>query len=238
MKKDKDVILLTASSNTGVGLWTSICVSFARVFGVQSENFKRKQEKVIDNIRYDLERQMAQNPGYIYEDFRIVKDGSLAYTGTVIGVKDPNYVPPEKTEKISLNDLTDEQIAILRQELIASLQIGNRAEPVRPAEPVKEEVIEEAKEQEKEPEVVGIDYEAIADQGKDYFNVQHDYKKAFECFEKASVGSMRAKYNLAYLCYYKGYGVKKDEKKAVQLLKELVAAGYDKAADTLEKIKH
>lgn len=191
--ENKNVILLSASSNSGTGFFTMLCVFFANIFGVESKNFKAKQERVIDNIKEGLSRQMAKYPNYQFEDFRIVKDGSLAYTGTVLGVRDPNYVPSKEAEAVS--------------------------------EETKEEVVE------------SIDYEALTDEGRDYFNNKQDYKKAFQCFEKASAGSMRAKYNLAYLCYYKGYGTKKDTEKAIKLLQELADAGYEKAAEALKEIK-
>ena len=46
-EKDRNVILLSASSNIGTGLWTSICVAFSKIFGVESKNFKNKQLKQI-----------------------------------------------------------------------------------------------------------------------------------------------------------------------------------------------
>ena len=79
-------ILLTATSNCGVGLWTSICVMFASIFGVKSVNYQRKMNKITTEIKRSLEKQMEKNPNYTYGDFRIVKEGNLAYTGTVLGV--------------------------------------------------------------------------------------------------------------------------------------------------------
>ena len=88
------------------------------------------------------------------------------------------------------------------------------------------------------PEGAGepIDYEALADQGKEYFNVTHQYEKAFECFSKAAAGSPRAKFNL-YICYLYGYGTSKNIELAVKYLTEAAEEGFEKAAEELKKIK-
>ncbi len=85
--EDKNVVLLSASANTGIGLWTSICVCFAHIFGCESQNFKKKQNKIIGKIKEDLKRQMDNYPDYSFSDFRITLHSKLAFTGTVMGIK-------------------------------------------------------------------------------------------------------------------------------------------------------
>ena len=80
-------VLLSASANVGTGLWTSICVAFAAIFGVESKNYTKKMERANKAVKARLLKQMSEYPDFVFEDFRIVKDGNLAYTGTVIGTK-------------------------------------------------------------------------------------------------------------------------------------------------------
>ena len=80
------VVLLTASSNNGMGLWTSICAAFAGIFGVESKNVSKKCKRTAARVRRQLTNMMQKHPEYEYSDFRIVKDGNVAYTGTVYGV--------------------------------------------------------------------------------------------------------------------------------------------------------
>ena len=42
--------VLTANATVGIGMWTSICVMFAGIFGVQSFNLKKKQMIVLDSL--------------------------------------------------------------------------------------------------------------------------------------------------------------------------------------------
>ena len=96
-------IILTASENCGIGLWTSICVGFANVFGVESLNYKRKAELVIDRVKDKLIKQIISKPEYDFSNFCIVSDGRLSFTGTIIGTlnKDYKYVPPVSDDKSS-----------------------------------------------------------------------------------------------------------------------------------------
>ena len=96
----------------------------------------------------------------------------------------------------------------------------------------EEESVEEKPAKEEE----NIDYEALTDKGREYFNHGRKYKKAVECFEKAAKGSARAKYNL-YICYMYGYGVKKDSGHALILLQEAAEAGFEKAITESKKYK-
>lgn len=80
------VVVFTASSNNGLGLWTSICQMFAAIFGVESKNVSKKCKRTAARVRRQLTNLMQKHPEYEYSDFRIVKDGNVAYTGTVYGV--------------------------------------------------------------------------------------------------------------------------------------------------------
>ena len=86
-KIDGDVALFTASSNVGIGLWTSICVSFAAIFGVESTNYTKKLDIVLNRVRGKLEELMKEYPEFEYRDFRVVKEGNIAYTASVMGIR-------------------------------------------------------------------------------------------------------------------------------------------------------
>ncbi len=79
-------VVFTAASNNGMGLWTSICAAFAAIFGVESKNVSKKCKRTLARVRKQLITMMEKHPEYEYSDFRIVKDGNVAYTGTVFGV--------------------------------------------------------------------------------------------------------------------------------------------------------
>ena len=84
---DGDVALFTASSNNGVGLWTSICISCASIFGVESVNYTKKMDMVLARVSNKLEEVMKEYPEFEYRDFRVVKEGNLAYTASVMGIR-------------------------------------------------------------------------------------------------------------------------------------------------------
>lgn len=101
------------------------------------------------------------------------------------------------------------------------------------------EVNDEAtKEDENVAEVVKDEkyYDEISEKGKKYFNEDHNFEKAYECFLEASSHNQKAKYNLANICYLNGYGTNKNREEAIRLLKELEAEGYEKASELLKKI--
>ena len=73
--------VLTASANIGVGLWTSICVGFANVFGVESKNYRTKQKKVLAAANKRLLSQLdALGAGYKLTDYRVTWSGKLSVT--------------------------------------------------------------------------------------------------------------------------------------------------------------
>ena len=85
LTSSKKVVLLTASSNVGMGLWTTICVYFAAIFGVESKNRTKKMNRAMNDVKRKLIDQMNQLPEYEFSDFRVVKEVGLVYTGSVIG---------------------------------------------------------------------------------------------------------------------------------------------------------
>ena len=207
-------IVLTASANVGIGLWTSICVFFANIFGIESENYSKKLQYVMDKVKKDLEEEMSKYPDVKFSDFRIVKDGSLAYTGTVIGyaaVKEINESP----EPIIIKETkqkpaeVDELTRFVEEALTQKIQDGIVEDP---------------------------ECRRYNEEGRYYYNVKEDYEKAFKLFKKASAGSPRAKYNLGYLCYYSGLGTIKNKKKGIELIKESASEGYKKAIELLEQL--
>lgn len=191
-------ILLTSSANVGLGFWTSICLGFARFFGVKSKNYNKKLNTVIDLVKQDLKRQMEQYPNYTFSDFRIVKDGSLAYTASVIGVGEAPDV--------------EEMVKTLNEEEIKPVEIEEVA--------LNEEMCEK-----------------ITDKGNYLFNVEKDYNQAFLHWEKASAHSLRAKFNLGFLCYYRGNGIKKDREKGIELIREAAKGGHAKAIEFMKEHK-
>ena len=84
---NENFVLLSTSANIGIGLWTSICVSCASIFGVESKNYTKKMNKATALVKSKLLVQMKKYPDFVFADFRIVRDSGLAYTGTVIGTK-------------------------------------------------------------------------------------------------------------------------------------------------------
>ena len=87
--EEKNYIVLTASANTGIGLWTSICVSFASIFGCPSSNLQRKQKRVAQSLKSQIEKQFAALPEGEYElkDYRAVFSKPLAGSASAIAVK-------------------------------------------------------------------------------------------------------------------------------------------------------
>ncbi len=82
-----DSFMITASENVGIGLWTFICVRFAAIFGVRSENYLAKQNNVANHIKKILNKQATAHPDYEMRDVRIVFNSPLSATGTALLVK-------------------------------------------------------------------------------------------------------------------------------------------------------
>lgn len=85
-------VVLTASANTGMGLWTMICVGFSHIFGVESKNLKAKQEKVLNMAKTRLSEQFSElGPGYELSDFRVTNETSLTITVSALATKSEDY---------------------------------------------------------------------------------------------------------------------------------------------------
>lgn len=69
----------------GIGLWTSICLAFANVFGRPCERYNKKVRSVTYLIKGELERQMSAHPDYDFGDIRLTSDKPLSFTGSVTG---------------------------------------------------------------------------------------------------------------------------------------------------------
>lgn len=200
-------IVLTASANVGIGLLTAICVGFANIFGVKSNKYNKKLQFVMDKIKRDLCEEMEKYPGIQFSDLRIVQDGKLAYTGTVIG-----YGPVE-AKVVTVSSAQEPTKSDMEIFIENEMKKNNEYDFVE------------------DPEC-----RRINEEGRYYFNIKKDYEKAFELFEKASEGSPRAKYNLGFFCYYSGKGTKVDKEKGIELIKEAADAGLKTAVSTLRWI--
>lgn len=85
-----NAVILTSSANTGIGLWTSICVAFAGILGCESKNYKRKQQRILKKANKELYKQLEElGPGYELFDYRVVETGRLSITVSAIA-KNPN----------------------------------------------------------------------------------------------------------------------------------------------------
>ena len=94
-KETPSTIILTSTRNTGIGLWTSICLSFANAFGRSCERYNQKARSVIYLIKKELEKQMSAHPDYEFGDIRLTSDKPLSFTGSVTG----HYIGEKKEQK-------------------------------------------------------------------------------------------------------------------------------------------
>ena len=93
--------LVTASANTGRGLWTSICVAFAHVFGVESKNLLAKHNKVLTIAEERLCQKIKDlGTGFVLEDFRVIWESPLSVTVSALAVKDDANTCPKCGAKI------------------------------------------------------------------------------------------------------------------------------------------
>lgn len=84
-KGNPPILILTSTRNAGIGLWTSICLAFANVFGRPCERYNKKVRSVTYLIKGELERQMSAHPDYDFGDIRLTSDKPLSFTGSVTG---------------------------------------------------------------------------------------------------------------------------------------------------------
>ena len=88
---------LAASANMGVGLWTSICVAFCSLLGRQSQNFKRKQVRLLAMANEDLNKSFKKlGKGYVLNDYRVTWSGKLSVTVSALAIN--NNATEEETE--------------------------------------------------------------------------------------------------------------------------------------------
>ena len=80
-------VLLTATYNKGIGLWTSVCQGFANIFGCKCKHYDRKVNMALSKIKESLLKEMSSYPDFDFGAFHIASDGRLSFTGSVIGVK-------------------------------------------------------------------------------------------------------------------------------------------------------
>ena len=93
--------ILTASANTGIGLWTSICMFFCKITGTESFNYKMKQEKVLDTANIGLSSQLKYlGKDYYLVDYRVTWSGPLSVTVSALAVSnnEENIVKETKQE--------------------------------------------------------------------------------------------------------------------------------------------
>ena len=80
--------VLTASANTGIGLWTSICYFFSQIGGGESFNFYSKQKKLISKANVRLEKQLNSLPeGFELSDYRVTWNTPLSVTVSALAIK-------------------------------------------------------------------------------------------------------------------------------------------------------
>ena len=76
-----DSKILSASANTGTGLLTSICVVICNLLGTESQNYKAKQQKVLNEANRELLAQFKKlGAGYKMIDYRVTWSGKLSVT--------------------------------------------------------------------------------------------------------------------------------------------------------------
>ena len=81
--------LLSASANTGIGLWTSICVAFSKIGGVESNKLTLKQSSVLEKAKRRLESRFKDlGEGWVLSDFRVTWSNLLEATVTALATKE------------------------------------------------------------------------------------------------------------------------------------------------------
>lgn len=86
--------LLSASSNIGIGLWTSICVAFCSIFGKKSKNYQKKQDRVLNDANKQLMEKLTAVGGTTFSDYRVVWAGKLTVTVSAITTIDEEKSQP------------------------------------------------------------------------------------------------------------------------------------------------
>ena len=123
---------LTASANTGIGLWTMICVGFSQIFGCQSKSLKRKQEKILNFANEDLDDQLNDlGPEYSLVDYRVTWSGKLSVTVSALAVSSEEEVKvevtPNKKEAKEEGLSNEKMVEILRNDLNRLFEDGEES---------------------------------------------------------------------------------------------------------------
>ena len=96
--------IILASANTGIGLWTTICVSFCKIFGTESKSYKSKQTKVLKRARERLNEQIKEyGDNCKITDLRVTWQASLACTISAV-----IEVPDEPKRQAEAHDILEE----------------------------------------------------------------------------------------------------------------------------------
>ena len=90
--------VLVSSSNTGIGLWTTICFAFCAILGRQSKNYKKKQDKVLRVANDGLLIQLNELDGnYHLVDYRVTWSDKLSVTVSAIAQEGGEVVSSSKS---------------------------------------------------------------------------------------------------------------------------------------------
>ena len=118
-----EYVALTASKNTGVGLWTSICVMFASVFGVESRNLKKKEDDISNLAMREISAKAKAARCFEIRNVHL----SLAKTSMTLSVvasatgvryKKPEFIPESKEEiKINKDYFIETKVDLPRKEV-------------------------------------------------------------------------------------------------------------------------
>ena len=126
--------LLTASTNTGIGLWTSICVGFSAIFGVQSLAFKKKQNRILYAANRDLLNQFKElGSGYSLHDYRVFWSSKLSVSVSAMAIKDQPVIEQEETptEKVKQESLVEEAGSNATLEVESTAQVPTLKEEAK-----------------------------------------------------------------------------------------------------------
>ena len=87
--ENKNYIVLTDSTNIGLGFWTAICIYFCMIFGKESKNFRAKQMRIGGRLKNLIEKQYEKLPAGEYDlvDYRIQFSSALSATATAVAVR-------------------------------------------------------------------------------------------------------------------------------------------------------
>ena len=80
--------VLIASANSGIGLFTMICRGFTMILGIESKNYLKKQNKVLNQAKERLNEELASlGADYELSDMRVTWQGGLTVTVSALAVR-------------------------------------------------------------------------------------------------------------------------------------------------------